>query len=242
MIKINWKWRIIPIVVVGIVYLSLTAFKKNTIIDKVTSKPTRKAFETSRVPATNEELKLKQVPTEAEVAYQVAAERVTAMKIPQPDRLKDFRTLQAKVFRTKEDEKKWKKLISDSNLILEISTYLKNLPKADQQEFKDSQNAVLDLLVEALRGGSTVAEQAIFDVIKDSQVEDESLAQNYRELLAGVKAELLYQGSSVKPQLASQFQNLLPGPVSQKIWKNVQQQQADNLALSQAELQERLTK
>jgi hypothetical protein len=247
MMRLSWKWRLVPIAVLGIVYLSLTAFKKDPEQNKNLNESVVVVQQTARVPASEEAVK----PTAGQalnneksaIATASTEPTVSQISVPKPEILKNFKALQVKVFRNKEDEKKWKKLISDSKYISELSAYLKDLPKLDPQEFKNNQNAVIDLLVEALRGGdSAAAEQAILDVIKDAQVEDEKLAQSSRELLAGVKAELLYQSSSIKPKLAGQFESLLPGPVSQKIWKNVQQQQADNLALSEAELQERIAR
>lgn len=248
MISFSWKKRLFPIsiaAVVGIVYLSLCTFKDDVVVEKKSADDT----ETWRIPASQEVAKIEKATALVKDNFARTSsvvsttEEARAITVPSPEILKSFKDLQVKIFRNQEDEKKWKKLISDSKYILELSVYLKNLPKLDPKEFKDNQNAVLDLLVEALRGGDTVAaEQAILDVIKDAQIEDANVAQNSREFLAGVKAELLYQSSSVKPQLAGQFESLLPGPVSQKIWKNVQQQQADNLAISEAELQERVAR
>lgn len=241
--RLSWKWRAIAIAIstaAGIVYLSLSAFKKDSIQNQVSQAVEQE--ETARVPASFAEVKTEQLQVAEASGVQEQVKSVTS-SLPKPEIIKDFKVLQAKVFRNKQDEKKWKQLISDTKYIQQIGLYLQDLPNLDQQEFKANQNGIIDLLVEALRAGdSAAAEQAILDVIKDAQVEDAKLAQNTRELLAGVKAELLYQSSSIKPQLAAQFDTILPGPVSQKIWKNVQQQQADNLALSEAEIQDRIAK
>lgn len=228
-------------VAVGIVYLSLSAFKKDTLQNQIGQVEKE---EVVRTPASSPAVKAQQgAPISKEASTSQDPVKSNAASLPKPEMIKDFKFLQAKVFRNEEDEKKWKKLISDTKYIQQLSLYLKNLPNLDPQEFKANQNGVIDLLIEALRAGDTAsAEQAILEVIKDAQVEDAQLAQNTRELLAGVKAELLYQSSSLKPQLAAQFDSILPGPVSQKIWKNVQQQQSDNLALSEAEIQDRIAK
>lgn len=160
--------------------------------------------------------------------------------LPQPEVIQKFKVIQAKVFKTDEDQRHLKAMISDSVYLLQLGGYLRDLQSVHKSEFKENQNAVIDLLLEALKNGDAQsAQQAILDVIQDSQVEDEKLALNTRELLGGVKAELLYQSSSIKPELSQQIERVLPGPISQKIWKNVQEQQADNLALSETELQAR---
>lgn len=164
-------------------------------------------------------------------------------EFPQPEVIQKFKVIQAKVFRSADDEKQWKIMISDSRHLLQLGQYLKDLKSIDSEDFKANQNAAIDLLIAALKGGdAATAEQAILEVIKDAQVEDDKLAQSSRDLLGGIKAELLYESSSIKPELAEQLEKILPGPVSQKIWKNVQQQQADNLALSEADLQERIAR
>ena len=158
MMRLSWKWRVVPIAVVGIVYLSLTAFKKEAIENRASeSTQVKDADETSRVPASaaTEEVAKgaeAQVSAQEDVTTSVVVDQQT-ISVPKPEALKSFKTIQAKVFRNKEDERKWKKLISDSKYILELSAYLKELPKLDPQEFKENQNAVIDLLVEALRGG-----------------------------------------------------------------------------------------
>ncbi len=53
-----------------------------------------------------------------------------------------------------------------------------------------------------------------------------------RRALAGIKAEIMYQLSSERPGEAAQLQASLPGPVSERIWNNVQYQQENNLAES----------
>lgn len=241
-------WKIVSVSVLaaaGIVYLSLSAsdatpFQAISNVNEAKSAVVPEKI-SEREPSSEKTNQEANAQSEADSVTSLSQNSTKVLLAPKPEQLKTFKTIQAKVFRNKEDEKKWKRLLSDSKYILELSEYLKNIPKIEPQDFKDSQNAVIDFLVEALKSGDSVAaESAILEVIKDSQVEDEKIAQPARELLAGVKADLLYQSSSVKPQLVSQIENALPGPVSQKIWKNVQQQQADNLALSEAELNQRL--
>lgn len=163
--------------------------------------------------------------------------------LPQPEILQQFKTIQAKIFKSDEEQKNLKQMMTDSTYIRQLGDYLRDIQSVNKEEFKANQNTVIDFLVEALNSGEVhAAEQAILDVIKDTQVEDEKLSMNTRELLGGVKADLLYQSSAIRPEFAEQFARILPGPVSQKIWENVKRQQEENLALSEIELQARQNK
>lgn len=177
---------------------------------------------------------------ETQAAAKAEVKPIEKGQLPQPEVMEKFKVIHAKVFKNDEDQKNLKIMLMDSKYILQLGEYLRDLQSVGKDEFKSNQNAVVDLLIEALKSGdSRSAEQAILDVVKDAQVEDTKLALNTRELLGGVKAELLYQSTSIKPELAEQFSRVLPGPASEKIWLNVQQQQADNLAVSESELQTR---
>lgn len=163
--------------------------------------------------------------------------------LPQPEVLQQFKVIQSKIFKSDEEQRSLKQMMMNSRYIQQLGEYLRDIQSVNKEEFKANQNVAIDFLIEALHSGEAgSAEQAILDVIKDSQVEDEKIPMNARELLGGVKADLLYQASSIRPALAEQFSRLLPGPVSQKIWENVQRQQEENLALSEKELHERQNK
>ena len=97
------------------------------------------------------------------------------------------------------------------------------------------QNAAIDMLLDALKSGdSEVAVDVLRSVVTDGQVEDESIDRSTRENLAGIKAEVLFQWSALKPAQASELASLLPGPISQKIWQNVVDAQQSNLNESAA--------
>jgi hypothetical protein len=161
--------------------------------------------------------------------------------IPRPEVIHEFKTLQAKIFKTDQDLAQLKKVRQNSALLFELAEYLRNIESVKNPEFRENQNIAIDILVEALKvEGSNAAETAIFEIIKDPQIENSALEMSTRESLAGVKADILYQASSLKPELFSQVESVLPGPVSQKIWKNIQQKQSENLAESESERQSRV--
>lgn len=91
------------------------------------------------------------------------------------------------------------------------------------------QDVAIDLLLEALRDGDkAVASEILRVVVQDGQVEDPGVDRAAREQLAGLKAEILYQWSMLAPEMCPTLSTWLPGPVSQKIWQNVQRMQQSN--------------
>jgi hypothetical protein len=110
-------------------------------------------------------------------------------------------------------------------------------------QFEAAENAALDLLLESFqRGDRATSLEVIQSLIQDQQVENGQLPQSIRETLAGIKGELLYNAVALAPQeFKSTVQNL-PGPVSQRIWQNVQEKHRQNLAESQLEAQEHASK
>ncbi len=100
-----------------------------------------------------------------------------------------------------------------------------------------SQDAAVDLLVEALKSGDkAMAAEVARAVIEDPAVENAGTDRSVRENLAGIKAEVLYHWAAIMPDDASNIERSLPGPVSRKIWDNVNRRHASNLAESAEEI------
>ena len=165
-------------------------------------------------------------------------------KLPRPEVVAEFRIIQAKVFKTDSEKARIRLAINDRSYLLELGRYLLNVGSFNNSDFKDNQDGVIDLLVEALKkGNSRAAEMAILEVILDAQVENEKLDLKIREILANSKAELMYQARDIKGSMMTNIEAQLPGPISLKIWKDVQRKPSQNLAdpESEFETQERLT-
>jgi hypothetical protein len=90
------------------------------------------------------------------------------------------------------------------------------------------QNQAVDLLLEARLGGSQIAGQVLRSVVTDGQVEKESLSRSDRQAFAELKADVLYRWSAREPAITAELPGWLPGPVSQKIWRNVVNAQEQN--------------
>jgi len=142
--------------------------------------------------------------------------------------------LQTKVFLSDSEKREKADLLRNAALIRALGARLQQASRS--HEVMREQDAAIDLLLEALKDGDTqAASEVLREVIQDSQVEDLKLDKGSREQLAGLKAEVLYQWSATNPQIASNLQSWLPGPVSKKIWDNVLRMQQSNEAEGAAE-------
>ncbi|OFZ29161.1 MAG: hypothetical protein A2622_14055 [Bdellovibrionales bacterium RIFCSPHIGHO2_01_FULL_40_29] len=146
-----------------------------------------------------------------------------------------FYEIQKKTFRTEEDERVIAEILKESQWIENaVAIFL-----SPQRMTAPQVHGGIDLLLEALKSDQkNLAEQVILSIIGDPQIEDESLNFEYRERMAGIKAELMYHASSIETET---FKKFLPGPVSEKILNNVVEAQTQNIMESEIERQEYVT-
>jgi hypothetical protein len=155
--------------------------------------------------------------------------------------LKAFQTLQVKSVLTPAEEAARRKLLQDGDLIAQLGAVLRSRVGQKDPDFTENQNLAIDFLVEALKyGNEQAAVDAIWEQIRDGQIEDTSIPLKERQVLAGIKGEILYHATALKPETFEDVEMDLPGPVSQKIWKNVQEQHQANLEGSLSEADEHL--
>ncbi|MDG0816854.1 hypothetical protein [Bdellovibrio svalbardensis] len=145
--------------------------------------------------------------------------------------LNKYAAIETKALLLEHDKVAKRKLLHDSGFIHSLQPLLTTV--AVHEEAAHLQNVAVDFLFEALKSDlrSDVV-QVLQAVVADPSVEDESRDLPSRKSLAGVKAEILFNWSSVEPTSDPEISAALPGPVSQKIWANVKKQQENNLAES----------
>lgn len=154
--------------------------------------------------------------------------------------LEKMQSLLSKPLLSPSEEREKKALLKDKVFLERNALALKNIRAMSDSDYMKWENAALDTLVGALREGDrAVASKIILEVIQDPQVEDAQLPMEIRKTLGGIKAELLFHATSLAPENFPEIESVLPGPISQKIWQNVQEQQKDNLAESQLEIAQR---
>ncbi|MEZ0391979.1 MAG: hypothetical protein ACAH59_07185 [Pseudobdellovibrionaceae bacterium] len=154
--------------------------------------------------------------------------------------LRELQIIKAKPFPTAAEQEKKKSLLKNSEFLRSLGETLRNVHLMQDPQYETSENAALDFLMEALQSGDQkTALEVSKQLIQDPQVENDKLPQELREILAGIKGEILYHATSIAPSSLGPIESLLPGPVSQRIWENVQNEQRSNLAESQRELASR---
>lgn len=145
--------------------------------------------------------------------------------------LQRYADLSRKALLLEPDKLVKRRLLKDENFLRSLETLMKTAPVDEPSQAM--QNSALDFVFEALNTDMRpVAIEILKNVVADPTVENTAVSEMDRKVLAGVKAEALYQWSAVDPAAERSINGLLPGPVSEKIWVNVQNQQQSNLAES----------
>lgn len=145
--------------------------------------------------------------------------------------LQDFGLLNQKALLLPADKIVKARLMKDERFLESLEPLLKVVPV--DADTSDLQNQALDFVFEALNSEMrSVAIEVLKNVIADGSVENASVDMADRSAMAGVKAEALFNLASSEPSAKSDIESLLPGPVSKKIWENVQQRQESNLGES----------
>ncbi len=174
---------------------------------------------------------LLEVPQPPAVAKAEVASKIDPPKGPFAKELELYSLLHRKVFLSEGEQSEKADLLKNASLLRAMGERLKKAALEPRAFFE--QNDAITMVLEALRtGDSEVASEVLGDVVADKQVESTVLDRSSRESLAGVKAQVLFMWSALKPSEASAIARMLPGPVSQRIWNNVIDAQQANLAQS----------
>lgn len=177
-------------------------------------------------------LKVAAAPLKPVVAKEIPKPRAlpTVMKFEFDNELDQYSVVKQKVFLSESDRVTKHKLVSNFRFIQGLGDYLRQ-PLASRNDSITRQGAAIDMLFDALASeeGRSAAEAALRDVVLDQQIESDTMDAAARQSLAGVKGEVLYKWAAVEPQRTSELEGWLPGPVSRKIWANVQDAQDRNV-------------
>ena len=150
--------------------------------------------------------------------------------------LEEYTRLKAKVIMTDDEKQEKQRLLADTGFVRGLAALLSRPANYESEDF-DRQNRALDLLFEALSTNSkTAAAEVLRGVVEDAQLENVKLDMGSRKALAGVKAEVLYNWAAMDPDRAKDIPTWLPGPVSERIWKNVIDMHEQNAAESMQEM------
>lgn len=169
-----------------------------------------------------------QIPAASSVAPEVAA---LWKDYKYTHDLQKYADLGKKAILLEPDKLVKRRLLKDENFLRSLEALVKTAPVDEQSQ--SMQNSALDFVFESLNTDMRqVAIEILKNVVADPTVENTRVNEMDRKVLAGVKAEALYQWSAVDPSAERSINGLLPGPVSEKIWVNVKKQQESNLGES----------
>jgi len=138
---------------------------------------------------------------------------------------------QKKIFLSEEEKLQRDQLVTDPSFLLSLRSLL--LSEAKDKEKMLQQNLALDVLYEAAWDMNVAtAKNVLESIVEDHRVEESDIEISELENLAGIKGEILLHWLNREPEQRAELQELLPGPVSQKIWRNVQAVQTRNESLT----------
>lgn len=152
-------------------------------------------------------------------------------KFPHPEDLQSFGVLHQKAMLLPEDKIVKARLMKDERFLESLEPLLKMAPV--DADTATMQNQALDFVFEALNSDMRrAAIEILKNVVADGSIENSAMDMGDRGVMAGVKAEALFNLASADPASKADIETLLPGPVSKNIWANVLQRQESNLAES----------
>lgn len=219
--------------VVGIGGLALIVGSKNT--ESVTAPEAAQEQTTNSTASTDEKVASEKPGSSAAAPVVVSAAKAEIAKewknYPHAEELAGFSLIQQKALLLPEDKIVKARLMKDERFLATLEPLLKMAPV--DHESATMQNQALDFVFEALNSEMRSEAIAILkNVIADGSIENSSMDMTDRGVMAGVKAEALFNLASADPTAKSDIESLLPGPVSKNIWSNVIQRQESNLAES----------
>jgi hypothetical protein len=196
-------------------------------------KPSETSIKAESVPASNavptkspsaEAMIKKTIKNEVNKVLAIAPAHLTeAERLRLSKHLELFQELDVKVLMNPSEKERYVALLSDRD----IQALIKRTILTANTENIKLQNSSVEFLVSAIESNVDVS-QLMKEIISDSAIESTSAPQAQRQVQAELKAELIYSWSSNSPRQVQGIEALLPGPVSQRIWSNIQYTHANN--------------
>lgn len=140
--------------------------------------------------------------------------------------LEDFDHLYKKLLKTEEEREEYQASLRNKKVFQLIKKALLH----PQQENAKLQDTSLNFLMAAAQVDRSAVSVVMAEIIADDAIENKSAPRELRQKQAELKAEIIYQWTSMYPDQAAHVASLLPGSASQNIWRNVQNMQASNEA------------
>lgn len=142
--------------------------------------------------------------------------------------LEDFDRLYNKLLKNEDERDSYQASLKNPN----VFRLLKRAVLHPSRENAKLQDLSVTYLMEALQAHSEEASRVVNDIIADNTIENPTVDSQSRQLQAELKADILYQWTSMHPEQVQHVSSILPGRASQRIWQNVLDLQASNEAES----------
>lgn len=137
-----------------------------------------------------------------------------------------YSQIHSKVLVSEQEKDQRKALLQDRVLIRRTTELLTNPQVVTQMSDREISTGI-DLLVESFRmDNHGVARESILGLIQDSKLEDGGLDTEARQALAEVKAEILFAALGADPFIDEELSVSEFGPVTGRIYENVQAERA----------------
>lgn len=137
-----------------------------------------------------------------------------------------YSEIHSKVLVSEQEKEQRKALLQDRVLIRRTSEILVS-PEIVTQMSDQELSTGIDLLVESFRmDNHGVARESILGLIQDSKLEDAKLSSKSRQALAEIKAEVLFAVLGSDPFIDEELPVSEFGPVTARIYENVQAERA----------------
>lgn len=138
--------------------------------------------------------------------------------------LEDFDHLYKKLLKSAEEREEYHASLKNKK----VFPLIKKMILHPTRENAKLQDLGLNYLMEALQTDRPGVSVVLSEIIADASIENSKIPIETRQQQAELKAEILYQWTSMYPEQATTVSGLLPGRASQNIWRNVQDLQANN--------------
>lgn len=137
----------------------------------------------------------------------------------------DYTQLQSVVLPSEEQIAKRKSMLQDERMLADLAAKL----SSTTAENYERDTVIVDYLIDTLQETPEVVRPLLAKLIADNQIENADHSPEQRTYQAQLKGELLYYWMAYEPDQLSTIEQLLPGPVSRRIYSNAQEIQQQNL-------------
>jgi hypothetical protein len=236
---------VVVLVGIGFIYKSNSTKSKNQVRQDIAEKPVTRTTMAGKITngstpvvTTNRSITSEKDAPSANVQIVTSSRGNNLLEMPQLEKaLATYKDLNQVIIKSPDQKKAFKNLFTQLN-IDDAKKYLMS-PESDKTETVTmSHVTAVDFLSAAILNNPSYAVAAIFEIVKDNQIESKNLPIAVRQLMAEDKAALMYNTLAQSKELAAQVGAAALSPATKVIHNNVLNEYKLNLMASQVEVAE----